>query len=53
MLRTGSPLFDTGLIDPDGLAHGLQALEPGRYEERRDSQLIEAIHLHQAATAFL
>nr|WP_246260421.1 asparagine synthase [Streptomyces typhae] len=53
ILSTGSPLFDTGLIDPDGLARGMQALDHGRYEERRDSQLIEVIHLHQAATAFL
>jgi hypothetical protein len=53
MLATGSPLFDAGLIDPDGLARGLRSLEHGSYEERRDSQLIEVIHLHQAATAYL
>ncbi len=53
MLASGSPLFDAGLIDPDGLARGLQRLDRGPYEERRDSQLIEVIHLHQAAVAYL
>jgi hypothetical protein len=53
ILAAGSPLFETGLIDADGLTRGLGSLEHGKYEERRDSQLIEVIHLHQAATAYL
>ncbi|MCM2390131.1 asparagine synthase-related protein [Streptomyces albipurpureus] len=53
MLKTGSPLFDARLIDPDGLKQALLTLGLDTYEERRDSQLIEVIHLHAAATVFL
>ncbi|MGW6455191.1 asparagine synthase-related protein [Streptomyces sp. NPDC055078] len=53
MLNTGSPLFETELIDPDGLRTALSEMNHGTYDEMRHSQLIEVIHLHLAATAYL
>ncbi|MFC8824805.1 asparagine synthase-related protein [Streptomyces sp. NPDC057137] len=53
MIGQGSPLFETGLIDPDGLRAATNALSSETYDEMRHSQLIEVIHLHLAVTAYL
>ncbi|WP_405798490.1 hypothetical protein [Streptomyces sp. NBC_01506] len=53
MIRQGSPLFETGLIDADGLRDATNDLNSHAYDEMRHSQLIEVIHLHLAATAYL
>lgn len=53
MLAAGSALIDTGLVDPDGLRHGIDTLSVESYAEEQDSQLIEIVHLHLAAKAFL
>ncbi|OKH88501.1 asparagine synthase-related protein [Streptomyces uncialis] len=53
MLASGSPLLDSGLIDPGGLRDGVRELRHGAYDEMRHSQLIEVVHLHLAATAYL
>lgn len=53
MLSEGSPLFDEGLVDPDGLRAGVDRLAPGRYVEERDAKILEVLSLHMSATAFL
>ncbi|MBB5933845.1 asparagine synthase-related protein [Streptomyces zagrosensis] len=53
ILKDGSPLFEEGLIDPDGLRDGLRQLDSGPYREDGDAQLLEVIDLHLAAAAFL
>ncbi|MFJ8000777.1 hypothetical protein ACIQ7D_27210 [Streptomyces sp. NPDC096310] len=53
MLRSGSALFEAGLVDPDGLRAGLEELNHVGYDEMRHSQLIEVIHLHLATAAYL
>lgn len=53
MLKDGSPLFEEGLIDPDGLREGLRQLDAGPYREDGDAQLLEVADLHLAAAAFL
>ncbi|MFD9861653.1 asparagine synthase-related protein [Streptomyces alboflavus] len=53
MLREGSPLFDCGLVDPDGLRHAVRRLGTGPYSEDGDAQLLEVVDLHLAARAFL
>lgn len=45
--------FETGLVDPDGLRKGVETLTHASYDEQRHSQLIEVIHLHLAAVAYL
>lgn len=53
MLAEGSPLFEEGLVDPDGLRTGIDRLVPGRYVEERDAKILEVLSLHLSATAFL
>ncbi|GAB2896528.1 hypothetical protein [Streptomyces mayteni] len=53
MLKNGSTLFETRLVNPDGLRAGIEELSFGGYDEQRHSQLIEVIHLHLAARAYL
>ncbi|MCX5205709.1 hypothetical protein OG897_30185 [Streptomyces sp. NBC_00237] len=53
ILKDGSPLFEAGLIDPDGLRGGLRQLDAGPYREDGDAQLLEVVDLHLAAAAFL
>lgn len=53
MLAEGSPLFEEGLVDPDGLRTGVDRLVPGRYVEERDAKILEVLSLHLSATAFL
>jgi asparagine synthase (glutamine-hydrolysing) len=53
MFAEGSPLFDSGLVDPDGLRLAVQRLLAGEYDERHDAKLLEVIHLHLAVQAFL
>lgn len=53
MCKDGSPLFDAGLVDPDGLRTALRRLETAAYREEGDSQLLEVADLHLAASAFL
>lgn len=53
LLRTGSPLIERRLVDPDQLAAAVTRLEAGSYSENRESQLLEVIDLHLAAVAFL
>ncbi|GAA1071627.1 asparagine synthase-related protein [Nocardiopsis metallicus] len=53
MLTEGSPLFDEGLVDPDGLRTAVEHLTSARYREEQDSKLLEVLSLHMSATAFL
>ncbi|WP_125262303.1 asparagine synthase-related protein [Streptomyces alboflavus] len=53
MLHEGSPLFDEGLVNPDGLRQAVRRLGTGPYREDGDAQLLEVIDLHLAAQAFL
>lgn len=53
MLTEGSPLFDAGLVDPDGLQSATERLTPTRYREEQDSKLLEVLSLHMSATTFL
>lgn len=53
MLTQGSPLFDEGLVDPDGLRRAVERLAASRYREEKDSKLLEVLSLHLSATAFL
>ncbi|SIO89001.1 asparagine synthase-related protein [Nocardiopsis sp. JB363] len=53
MLTEGSPLFDAGLVDPDGLRSAVEHLAATRYREEQDSKLLEVLSLHMSATAFL
>ncbi|MFB4195223.1 asparagine synthase-related protein [Streptomyces carpaticus] len=53
MLRHGSPLFDAGLVDPDGLRLTLRELANGPYDEEFHAKLLQVINLHLAAQAFL
>ncbi len=53
MLTDGSPLFDAGIVDPDGLAEAVRNLDGQRYTETLDAKLLEVIHLHAAVEAFL
>ncbi|MDF4254518.1 asparagine synthase-related protein [Streptomyces sp. WMMB303] len=53
MLRDGSPLLDTGLLDPDGLTAALHRLSSGTYQENGDAQLLQVINMHHAALAYL
>ena len=53
MLKTGSVLFESGLLNPDGLREEVENLRHGAYDELRHSQLLEVIHLHLAATVYL
>ena len=52
MLAHGSPLFDEGLVDPEGLRAAVDHLTPGRYIEERDAKLLEVLSLHMSVTAF-
>ncbi|OKI00917.1 asparagine synthase [Streptomyces sp. CB02923] len=52
MLHEGSPLFDQGLVNPDGLRQAVHRLGAGPYREDGDAQLLEVIDLHLAAQAF-
>lgn len=53
MLADGSPLFDDGLVDPDGLRAAAERLTAEHYQEERESKLLEVLSLHLSATAFL
>ncbi|WP_017578434.1 asparagine synthase-related protein [Nocardiopsis kunsanensis] len=53
MLADGSPLFDEGLVDPDGLRAAVGRLTAATYSEDRDAKLLEVLSLHMSATAFL
>lgn len=53
MLTQGSPLFDEGLVDPDGLRAAAERLTTVRYREEQESKLLEVLSLHLSATAFL
>ncbi|QQN79241.1 asparagine synthase-related protein [Streptomyces sp. XC 2026] len=53
MLQHGSPLFDTGLVDPDGLRLTLRELTDRPYDEEFHAKLLQVIDLHLAARAFL
>lgn len=53
MLKGGSPLFEEGLVDPDGLRQSLHRLDTQPYREDGDAQLLEVVDLHLAAAAFL
>lgn len=52
-LADGSPLFDTGLVDPDGLKGTLDEIEQQPYDEEFHAKLLQVIDLHLAAAAFL
>ncbi|WP_207386814.1 hypothetical protein [Frankia sp. Cppng1_Ct_nod] len=53
MLREGSALFDTDLVDPDALRQAVLYVRDGHYHEHNDAQLLEVIDFHLAAAAFL
>ncbi|AFR05965.1 asparagine synthase domain protein [Nocardiopsis alba ATCC BAA-2165] len=53
MLSEGSPLFDEGLVGPDGLRAGVDRLVSGRYVEERDAKVLGVLSLYMSATAFL
>lgn len=53
MLHEGSPLIESGLLDPDGLKTTVGQLETGPYLEEPHSKLVEVITLDQAVRAFL
>ncbi|WP_267241722.1 asparagine synthase-related protein [Streptomyces sp. PR69] len=53
MLHEGSPLFEEGLVDADGLQRAVRRLDTGPYREDGDAQLLEVIDLHLATQAFL
>lgn len=53
MLAEGSPLFDEGLVDPEGLRVAAERLTVSDYREERDAKLLEVLSLHMSAVAFL
>lgn len=53
MLHDGSPLLDSGLLDPDGLAAAVRRLGSGTYRENGDAQLLQVLNMHHAATTYL
>ncbi|MDT0451885.1 asparagine synthase [Streptomyces hesseae] len=53
MLHEGSPLFDHGLVKPDGLRKAVRRLSEGTYREDGDAQLLQVIDLHLATRAYL
>ncbi|MDS1270721.1 hypothetical protein RIF23_10460 [Lipingzhangella sp. LS1_29] len=53
MLVEGSPLFDAGLVDPDGLRGAVERLTTARYSAECDAKLLEVLSLHLSAVAFL
>ncbi|MFC7328147.1 asparagine synthase-related protein [Marinactinospora rubrisoli] len=53
MLADGSPLFDAGLVDPDGLRSAVERLGAAAYTEEREAKVLEVLSLHMSATAFL
>jgi asparagine synthase (glutamine-hydrolysing) len=53
ILDQGSPLIETGLLNPDGLKSAVTELENRPYSEDPWSKLVEVITLDQAARAFL
>ncbi|WP_461003163.1 asparagine synthase-related protein [Streptomonospora sediminis] len=53
MLTDGSPLFDEGLVDPDGLRTAADHLTSADYQEERDSKILEVLSLHMSAEAAL
>ncbi|MBH5335072.1 asparagine synthase [Streptomyces pactum] len=53
MLKEGSELFDTRLVDPDRLRTAVRGLSAGGYQEEDHAPLLEVINLHLATRAFL
>lgn len=53
MLAEGSPLFDAGLVAPDGLRSAVARLTRSSYDEDQDGKLLEVLSLHMSAVAFL
>jgi asparagine synthase (glutamine-hydrolysing) len=53
MLKDGSVLFDEDLVNPDELTSAVERIRAGQYEETAESKVLEVIHQHLAAAAFL
>jgi hypothetical protein len=53
MLTTGSPLIETGLIDPDGLKATITEIGRQPWDEDFHAKLIQVTDLHLAVTAYL
>ncbi len=53
MLADGSPLFDAGLVDPDGLKATISEIQEKPWSEEFHAKLLQVADLHLAATAYL
>jgi asparagine synthase (glutamine-hydrolysing) len=53
MLAGGSPLFDVGLVDPDGLKATIGEVRRQPWSEEFHAKLLQVADMHLAATAYL
>ncbi|HUN30535.1 MAG TPA: asparagine synthase [Trebonia sp.] len=53
MLADGSPLFDLGLVDPDGLKATIGEIREQPWDEEFHAKLLQVADMHLAAVAYL
>lgn len=53
MLADGSPLFDAGLVCPDGLKATIGEIREQPWSEEFHAKLLQVADMHLAATAYL
>lgn len=53
MLADGSPLFDAGLVDPDGLKATISEIREQPWSEEFHAKLLQVADMHLAAAAYL
>lgn len=53
MLADSSPLFDAGLVDPDGLKATLAEIGQQSWDEEFHAKLLQVCDMHLATAAYL